>query len=129
MLVCGKWRQNTLVSIDIILTPRAIFKKVRPCMHYEQKGYIVCYYQVTYAFQRESTLYSCLNVNELLARNRRDIWSLSDSNGNHNHLVFVYEVGQAQTKPYCLKLPKKLVIFNNNFARWLPLVIIKGLVA
>ena len=48
----------------------------------------VCYYHVTYAFQSESTLYSCLNVKELLARNRRDIWSLSDSSGiwTHNHL-------------------------------------------
>ena len=31
-----------------------------------------CSYHVTYAFQNESTLYSCLNVRELLARNRRD---------------------------------------------------------
>ena len=30
-------------------------------------------YHVTYAFQSESTLYSCLNVKELLARNRREI--------------------------------------------------------
>ena len=49
----------------------------------------VCYYYVMYAFQSESTLYSCLNIKELLARNKRDIWSLSDSNGirTHNHLV------------------------------------------
>ena len=49
----------------------------------------VCYYHVTYAFQSESTFYSCLNVKELLARNRCDIWSLSNSNGiwTHNHLV------------------------------------------
>ena len=33
----------------------------------------VCSCHVTYAFQSESTLYSCLNVKELLARNRRDI--------------------------------------------------------
>ena len=33
----------------------------------------VCFYHVTYAFQSESTLYSCLNVKELLARNRREI--------------------------------------------------------
>ena len=33
----------------------------------------VCYYHVTYAFQSESALYSCLNVKELLARNRHDI--------------------------------------------------------
>ena len=33
--------------------------------------------------------YSYLNVKELLAQNRRDIWSLSDWNGtwNHNYLV------------------------------------------
>ena len=34
-----------------------------------------CYYRVMYAFQSESTLYSCLNVKELLARNMRDIMS------------------------------------------------------
>ena len=32
----------------------------------------VCFYHVTYAFQSESTLYSCLNVKELLARSRRE---------------------------------------------------------
>ena len=47
--------------------------------------------------------YSCLNVKELLARSRREIWSLSDCNWTrtHNHLVwpvwlngwvFVYEL-------------------------------------
>ena len=42
-----------------------------------------------YACQSEFTLYSCLNVKEHLTRNRRDIWSLSDSNRirTHNHLV------------------------------------------
>ena len=46
-------------------------------------------YHVTYAFQSESTLYSCLNVKELLAGSRREIWSLSDCNctRTHNHLV------------------------------------------
>ena len=33
----------------------------------------VCSYHVTYAFQTESTLHSCLNVKELLARSRREI--------------------------------------------------------
>ena len=49
----------------------------------------VCSYNVKYAFQSESTLYSCFNVKELFARNRRDVWSLSDCNGTraHNHLV------------------------------------------
>ena len=55
----------------------------------KSENLIVCYYHVTYAFQSESTFYSCLNVEELLARNRCDIWSLSNSNGiwTHNHLV------------------------------------------
>ena len=49
----------------------------------------VCSYHVTYAFQGESTPYSCLNVKELLARNWSDIWSLSDYNGTktHNNVV------------------------------------------
>ena len=41
----------------------------------------VCYYHVTQVFHSESTLYSSLNVKELLAQKRRDIWSLSDCNG------------------------------------------------
>ena len=41
----------------------------------------VCSYHVTYAFHSESTLYSCLNVKEVLPRNRRQSWSLSDCNG------------------------------------------------
>ena len=50
----------------------------------------VCSYHVTYAFQREFTFYSCLNVKELLVQCRREIWSLSDYNytRNHNHLVY-----------------------------------------
>ena len=46
----------------------------------------VCFYHVTYAFQSESTLYSCLNVKELLARSRREIWNLSDCNWTRTHL-------------------------------------------
>ena len=51
-----------------------------------------CYYHDRYAFQSESKFYSCMNVKELLARNRRNIWSLSDSNGirTHSHLVRKY---------------------------------------
>ena len=33
----------------------------------------VCYYHVRNGFQSESTLFSCLNVKEFPARNRRDI--------------------------------------------------------
>ena len=34
---------------------------------------IVCFYHVAYEFESESTLYSCLNVKELLVRSRRHI--------------------------------------------------------
>ena len=37
----------------------------------------VCSWRATYAFQSESTLYSCLNINEINAQNRQDIWRLS----------------------------------------------------
>ena len=49
----------------------------------------VCSYHVTYAFQSESTLYSCVNVTDILARSRREIWSLSEWNWTwtHNHIV------------------------------------------
>ena len=49
----------------------------------------VCSCHVTYEFQSETTLYSCLNVKEALARSRREIWSLSDCNWTRtqNHLV------------------------------------------
>ena len=49
----------------------------------------VCSCHVTYTFQSESTLYSCLNVKELLARSSCQIWSLKDCNWTwtQNHLV------------------------------------------
>ena len=43
------------------------------------KNWIVCYYDVTYSFKSESTLYSFLNIKELLARNLRDIRSLKQT--------------------------------------------------
>ena len=49
----------------------------------------VCSYHVTYAFQGESTIYSCVNVKGLLARNWLEGCSLSDCNctWTHDHLV------------------------------------------
>ena len=49
----------------------------------------VCSCHVSYAFQSQSTLYSCLNLKELLAWSRREIWSLSDCNWarTQDHLV------------------------------------------
>ena len=45
-------------------------------------------------FQSESTLYSCLNVKELLAQSWREILSLCDCNwtSTHNHLVHKWQV-------------------------------------
>ena len=65
----------------------------------------ICYYHVTYSFKSESTLYSCLNVKELLPRNRRSIISLSDNNRirTHNHLVY------------------KRILNRTNSEQWLPL--------
>ena len=59
---------------------------------------------VMYVFQRESTLYICLNVKELLAPNRRNISSLSDRNGTRtqNHLV------HKRTLKHLVKLTKWL---------------------
>ena len=72
-------RPNTLYLIFmrtmISLSVYCIFHKV--CSN---TTLTVCYYHVTYAFQSESTPYSCLNVKELLVQKRHDIWSLrSDS--------------------------------------------------
>ena len=39
-------------------------------------------YHVTYTFHSQSTLYTCLNVKEILAERRRYIWTRI-----HNHLV------------------------------------------
>ena len=66
--------------------------------------FIVCSSHVTYAFQSESKLYSCLNVKKLLARNRREIWSLSDYNWTRtqNHLV------RKRTLNHLVKLAKWL---------------------
>ena len=64
----------------------------------------VCSYHVTYAFQSESTLYSCLNVKELLARNLK----LRDCNWTrtHNHLF------HKRTLNHLAKLDKWLNCFN-----------------
>ena len=64
----------------------------------------ICSYDVMYAFQSESTCYSCLNVNELLAWSRCEIWSSSDCNWTrtHNHLVHKW------TLNHLAKLTKRL---------------------
>ena len=72
----------------------------------------VCSCHVTYAFPSESTLYSYLNVKELIARSRREIWRLSDCNWTqtHNHLV------QKQTHNHLAKLNKWLSCIVSSFS-------------
>ena len=55
-----------------------------------------------YTFQNQPTLYSCLNVKEPLAQNRRDILNLSDCywTQTQNHLFF------KQTLNFLAKLAK-----------------------
>ena len=76
-----------------------------------QSLFFVCSYHVTYAFQSESTLYSCLNVKELLAQNRCKIWSLSDCNWTwtHNHLV------PKRTLNHLAKLAKLLICIVSTY--------------
>ena len=70
---------------DFWFLPRKQYIKKRNCRNVDQNAKFncltVCSYHVTYVFWSASTLYSCLNVKELLARNRRDIWTLRDYNG------------------------------------------------
>ena len=58
-MICNNLNHN---SISLVLKPSTNLSLLT-----------VCFYHVTYAFQSESTLYSCLNVKELLARSRREI--------------------------------------------------------
>ena len=73
----------------------------------------VCFYHVTYAFHSESTLYSCLDVKELLTWNRCDIWSLSDCNGtwNHNHLVHKWTLNHIVKLARC----KRVLLQSLNY--------------
>ena len=72
-------RQKLVITCDQYLRTDTRTRKQRARILWRY-GMIVCSYHVTYAFQSESALYSCLNVKELFARNRREIWSLSGSN-------------------------------------------------
>ena len=64
----------------------------------------LCSHHITYLLQSESTLYICLNIKEILVRNRRDIWNLSDCSGTRtrNHSVC------KQTLNHLVKLAKGL---------------------
>ena len=90
----------------------------------------VCSYHVKYKFQSDSTLYSYLNVKDLLDRSRRDIWSLSDCSGTRtqnnlvrkgivNHLtklakVFVYKLTAKLTNKLLHSLELFYILGNGN---------------
>ena len=48
-------------------------------------------YHFTCAFQSESKPYSCLNIKELLARSRHEIWSLTDCNWRRTQNQLVHK--------------------------------------
>ena len=91
------WNKKCIFSHTFDLCGRVGDKKKSPDRFLETRqlflasvlGKTVCSCHVKYAFQGESTIYSCLNVKELLAQNRREVWSLVDCNGTrtHNHFV------------------------------------------
>ena len=92
-----------------LLVNSAVVSFVTLCFERAQQFQIshlltVCSCHVTYAFQIESTLYSCLNVKVLLTQNRSQIWRLSDCNWTRtqNHLVL------KQTLNHLAKLTKWL---------------------
>ena len=51
----------------------------------------VCSCHITYAFQSESALYSCVNVKELFVRISREMWSLGDCNWARTHIHLVHK--------------------------------------
>ena len=87
--ICGSSsiRTHNHLVRKLILNHLAKLAKWLSCI-----GTVICtvhltvwYYHVTYPFQSESTLYSCLNGKELLVRDRRGIWS--NGTWTHNHSV------------------------------------------
>ena len=68
----------------------AIYSRTLACgcnFDYSHQNCMACYSHVTYEFQSESKLCICLNVREILAWNRCQIWRLSDSNEIRTHLT------------------------------------------
>ena len=59
--VNNKNTKTTLLTIDLVLVSAGLLRVT------------VRYYNVTYAFQSKSTLYSCLSAKKLIAENRSKI--------------------------------------------------------
>ena len=72
----GLWNWQSRIQVEnLTIWVRSFRQKI-----YNRVHQTVCSYHVMYTFQSESTLYSYVNVKELLAQNRCEIWSLSDCN-------------------------------------------------
>ena len=96
-------------------------KNVNSMEEWFKRKRIVCCH-VTYTFQSESTLYSCLNVKELLARNRHKIWRSSDCNWTrtHNHLVCKWLSVRLPTKSLWVWVqlqPQKELFYKKIYGR------------
>ena len=95
------------------------YAKNKNFLIYSRKKNTVCYYHVTQAFPSESTPYSCLNVKELLARNRPDIQSLNNSKGNksNNHLYHKRTLSFVSSNPIAVtwgKISLKKAVLQSN---------------
>ena len=88
--------------------------------NYKKNMSTACSCHVTYAFQIESTLYSSLNVKELLARSRREIGSLSDCNWTRtqNHLVRKGTLHHLTKLVQWLSLAKWLIVCLRTKGFW-----------
>ena len=99
------FKLNKLSSKDLfIFAENAHFMWVDLDRNADQyKQLIACSCHVTYVSQSESTLYSCLNVKELLPRNRREIWRLSDCNWTwtQSHLVRKWTIWPVWVRVHC----------------------------
>ena len=94
------------IKIHLLWSPSALGPLLFYIKFYNSKKKIISPYHVTYTFQIESTFHSCLNVKELLAWSRRNIWSLSDCNRirTHSHL------GCKRTHNYFARLLKWFIV-------------------
>ena len=63
------------LNMSLVFTSQSYFKVPKTTRLNATHYFImkICFYHVTYEFESESTLYSCLNVKELLARSRHHI--------------------------------------------------------
>ena len=70
-----------------------------------------------YSFQSESTLYSYLNVKELLVRSRRHIWRLSDCNGTRLASLAKWLSVRLRTKWLWVRVPfhSLRMLFSGKF--------------